>query len=278
MLTALRFVLAGDRPLRTFAVGAVLSSLGIFVLPGIFVAGFYGRVLARSAAHAPESSTVDGTVRDPSAPADPNLDRDEWALPAFTEWWSLGTHGLKTWLVAALYLTAGRTVALGIGVVALALGVLSIPVWFFMPVALTRLALTGRVSAALELRTILRTAIRRTYLARWLAGIALLAVGWTVYLSLSLGLGELVASPGLAVGIGGHVAGAAVNFTCQVLAFSIFGRGYAAAVRGSEHDPLLDDVTAEITALRDDGWGHDGRLPPWGELRDGDRVRVLADD
>lgn len=307
MFTALRFVLAGDRPVRTLAVGALLSSLGVLLLPGIFVAGFYGRVLARSAAGRPGEGTDSAAVTDPSSPDDPSSPRDPWpaeeALPGFTEWRTLGMHGLKTWLAAALYLSASGVIALGFGGVALALGgtfgngfgatlgvltyvllaatalgVLSLPVWFFMPVALTRLALTGRVSAALELRTVLRTAVRPAYLARWLAGIALLAVGWSAYLGLSFGLGELVAGSGLAVGIGGHLGGAAVNFTCQVLAFSIFGRGYAAAVRGSDHDPLLDDVTAQITTPRDEGWGHDGRLPPWGELRDGERAGALADD
>lgn len=305
MFTALRFVLAGDRPLRTLAVGAVLSSFGIFVLPGVFVAGFYGRILARSAANEPAPAVDSGAVRDSSAPADPRSDQalDKWGLPGFTDWWSLGTHGLKTWLVAALYLIAGGTVAFGFGGVALAagatlgngsgatlgvvayallgataLGLLSLPAWFFMPVALTRLALTGRISAALELRTILRTAVRRAYLTRWSTGVAFLAVGWTAYLVFSLGVGDFPVEIGFAQTVVGHVAGAAVNFTCQVLAFSIFGRGYAAAVRGSAHDPLLDDVTARITSPRDEGWGHDGRLPPWGELRDGERARAAADD
>lgn len=299
MFTALRFVLAGDRPLRTLAVGAALSSLGVLLLPGVFVAGFYGRILARSAEGGPGEPTGSAAVTDPSAPADPWPAAE--ALPAFTEWRSLGTHGLKTWLVAALYLTAGGTVAFGIGGLALALGatlgnglgatlgavayallgatvlgLLSLPAWFFMPVALTRLALTGRVSAALELRRVLRTAIRRAYLVRWLAGVALLALGWAAYLGLSLG--ELPVDFGLAHSVIGHVAGATVNFACQILAFSLFGRGYAAAVRGSDHDPLLDDVTAQITPPSQEGWGHDGRLPPWGELRDGDRARAVGDD
>ncbi|WP_164471602.1 DUF4013 domain-containing protein [Halosimplex salinum] len=284
MFTVLRDVLAGDRPVRTLAVGALLSSLGVFVLPAVFVAGFYGRVLARSAA----------TGRD---------EVETPPVPTFAEWRTLATHGLKTWLVGYLYLCVGAALGVTIGVVAVAagevvgngtgatvgalalivlaatvLGVLSLPVWFFVPVALARLALTGRVGAALELRTVLRTAVTPTYLKRWVVGVCVLAVGFAVYLVLSFGGAlPLVSEPLAGLPFVGHVVGAGVNFACQVVAFVVFGRGYAAAVAGSDHDPLLDDVRTEMGAT-DDGWGHDGRLPAWGELRDGDRGPTSVGD
>lgn len=229
---ALRYPLAGDGAGRTIAVGALLSALGILVVPAVLVAGYLGRVLASSAA---------------GEAAPPGI-----ATPA-----GLLVHGLKSALVSGVYtgvvvasglavglagvaaVTSGDTALVLVGLALLlvvglaALGLLWLPVWFFVPAALARLADAGSVRAALDVRAVASVATDRRYLARWAVGFGLFFVGWSAYrLAAGVAFGlvpspltSLTAVPSLVA----HALGAGVNFYCHVAAFHAFGRGYGAA-------------------------------------------------
>lgn len=251
---ALRYPLAGEGARRTIAVGALLSALGILVVPAILVAGYLGQVLASSAA----------------GEAEP---------PGFAAPGGLLVHGLKSALVSGVYtgvvvasglavglagvaaVTSGEIALVLVGlalllVVGLAtLGFLWLPVWFFVPAALARLADAGSVRAALEVRAVASVATDRRYLARWAVGFGLFFLGWSAY-RLAAGvafglvpspLASLTAVPSLVA----HALGAGVNFYCHVAAFHAFGRGYGAATDALEESPdtTLTEEMPDATSM-----------------------------
>lgn len=215
----LRYPVSGESPLRTLGVGIALAALGPLVLPALVVTGYYGRVLVRSS-------------------------RDEPA-PSFSNVGGLLADGLRTWLAIGTYIAIGVGVAIGLGVAALALGeagtglgaevglaavamlaliavgLFVFPAWYFTPAALAGLAEERRFGAAFDFGSVRRVVFDRRYFLGWLAGCGLLVAGSAVYYAL--------ASVEFGVPFVGHVAGAAVNFYCQISAFHCFGRGYAAA-------------------------------------------------
>lgn len=266
MQDALGYPLRGEVPARTLATGALLSALGVLIIPGVFVAGYYGRVLAGSAA---------GDRRPPE----------------FVRWRALFVQGMKTWAVVAAYLALAFGLAVLLGVASIALGDLGTgagaavgllawvvagltvlgfafgPAWFFLPAVLTRVARADDVGAAFEVRPICRLAVRREYLVGWLAGAAVLLVGSVAYgiagapgaLSSAV-VGNPAAPLAAAVGLLGHAVGATVNFYCQVTAFHLFGRGYGAAGEAGRA-ASADEEPAEAV---DDGSTEEPRYTGWG--------------
>ncbi|MFC4448113.1 DUF4013 domain-containing protein [Halorussus aquaticus] len=232
-MDSLRYPLSGESSARTVAVGAMLSSLGLLILPAVVVTGYYGRVLVRS-----------------SRGAD---------APGFEDFGDLFADGLRTWLTLGAFAVVAAGLFVGFGAVALALGaaktelgagvgalvlailvlpILSLfasPACYFAPAALTRVSREQSVAAAFDLRAVWAVVFDRRYFGAWLAGCGLLAVG-------SVGYGGLL-SVDFGVPLASHVLGAAVNFYCGTVAFHCFGRGYAAATgdeAGSE-DAVADE-------------------------------------
>lgn len=283
MRDALGYPLRGEVPRRTLATGALLSALGVLVIPAVLVAGYYGRVLAASAAG----------------------DRPP---PEFVRWRALFAQGLKTWAVVATYLGLAFGLAVGLGLLAITLGEMGTgagaavgllawavagltvlgfafgPAWFFLPAVLARVASADDVGAAFEVRPLCRLAVRREYLAGWLAGATALGVGSVAYgvagapgaVSSALP-GTSTAPLAVAVGLAGHAVGAAVNFYCQVVAFHLFGRGYgaaAAALRTASGDEEVatDEAAAPADEPRYTGWGAEAR--EWRERRRRERERA----
>ncbi len=274
----LAYPLRGEVPWRTFATGALLSALGVLVLPGILVAGYYGRVLAGSAA---------GDRRPPE----------------FVRWRALFVQGLKTWTVVAVYaglalalvlLLGAAAIVLGrlgtglgsvVGLLAwivaglLVLGALFGPAWFLLPAVLTRVARTDDIRAAFDARTIARITRRNEYLVAWFAGATLLLAGSLAY-GIAGSPGAIAETAGgspasvLAVGLGlvGHAVGAAVNFYCQVVACHLFGRGYAAAADAVSTVPAEEEPAARADEPRYTGWGAEAR--EWRERRREERERA----
>lgn len=235
LVNPLRYALSGESSVKTVVLGAVLSSLGILILPAAVVTGYYGRVLARSSRGDP--------------------------APKFEDVGGLLVDGFRTWLAIAAYLTAGFLLAVGFGVAALALGsantgfgaevgalavallallavgIVAFPAWYFVPAAMTRLAREGSVRAAFDLGSIRQVIFDRRYFLRWLAGCGLFAVGTVLYSGF--------AAVDLGVPVVGHVLGAAVNFYCQTAAFYCFGRGYATATDDEPAEPDYADSARE---------------------------------
>lgn len=274
-----RYALSGESSAKTVVLGAVLSSLGVLVLPAAVVTGYYGRVLARSSRGDP--------------------------APRFEDVGGLLVDGFRTWLAIATYLTAGFLLAVGLGVAALALGaastgfgaevgalalallallvvgVVAFPAWYFVPAAMTRLAREGSVGAAFDFGSMKQVIFDRQYFLRWLAGCGLFAVGTALYYAFA------AVDPG--VPVVGHVLGAAVNFYCQTAAFYCFGRGYAAATddepaesassdsarersqgrSGASATDAVASAEADVEVRPSDEWGVEAER--WREERDSNR-------
>lgn len=285
MFDVLRYPVSGTSPLKRFATGVVLSALGILIVPAIFVAGYYGRILVASAAGNRQA-------------------------PTFDDWPSLFVQGLKTWAVVGVYLTLALITAVSLGMAAMLLGSLGlgagaavglvawvlagavvvgfflIPTWFFLPAAMTRAGRIDDIGAALDVRLIGRIAVNRRYLANWSAGLVVLAIGSTAYVFVG-GMNWFVESmnwlpPMLPVAssvsptVGmspllGHLFGVTVNFYCHLTAFHLFGRGYAAALDTIADDgrPSRRDGTSRddesVDRHANDEWGAAARR--WRERR-----------
>lgn len=265
MLDAFRYPLSGDARYRTLVAGVLLSALGVLVLPAVFVAGYYGRVLAASSTGRCEPPRFDG-------------------------FGALFVQGLKTWAVVAIYLLLGVSVVVAVGIAALVLGemgtgagtwvgllalvlavlvllgVFMIPAWFFFPAVMIHVARNDSVAAAFDGRAIADVVTDRRYLKAWAGGVAVLLIGSVVY-ALTGGFAGLVASMVVSApsasgtSLGGHVIGVAVNFYCQVVAFHLFGRGYGAAIE--EDDPRSESTPDTVPEY--DGWGAEARA--WRERR-----------
>lgn len=255
------YPLTGDRPYRTLLVGALSSALGLLVLPAVFVAGYYGRVLRATA-----------------------LGSDE--APGFGDWRELATTGLGTWAVVVLYyalsgllftafsivwivvvlavpeLGDAATTAYTVAATVLLAAVLWTPIWFFVPVALTNFAVEGRFGAAFDIGRIVRLSRDPVYLLCWAQGLAVVVIGSLAYASLvdlgwiggsigAIALDAMVPTIGADFGGGGHLLGVTINFYCQVVAARLFGRGYAAAreridaVPAATTDESVDGAAAE---------------------------------
>ncbi|MFC6973713.1 DUF4013 domain-containing protein [Halomicroarcula sp. GCM10025709] len=203
---ALRYPQRGPGWLKTVAVGSVLTLLGsVTFVPLIPVQGYLLRVLR---------ATSEGRDRPPAFGDWPDLFADGARAIAVQVAYVL----VPVWLLFAGFVVAGveASSALGLAVTGVA-GLLTIAALYLLPAALTRLATTGRLRAAFDLRAVAAAGRRPIYVVAIVeAYVALVVVG---------GVGALLTV---------ILVGAVFLFYGQVAAFSLFGRGSAEASRTAE--------------------------------------------
>jgi hypothetical protein len=243
-------------------VGGLLTLLlvGFLILPLAFVPqiltqGYLVRVLG---------STVDGE-------ADP---------PVWEEWADVFVDGLKFVLVSLLYslpvvvvgvvllavlfattsigagaggsagnAVAGLSVVLGL-LVGLALLVLSLAVFYLLPIGLCGMAHDDAVGGAFDLDRLRAVATSREYAVAWLAGAVVFVVGG-----------------GIAQFLVFLLVGFPLLFAAQVLGFRYFARGYADALdlEVAPPDPTPSPAAPDPDPLTPDDPGRteaDGTAPP----------------
>lgn len=200
---ALAFPRADDDWLVTVLIGGVLTLLGFLVLPVVLVNGYLLRVLA---------AAVTG----------------EETPPRFSDWVDLFVDGLLVIVVQFVYvgvpsfvLSLLVAVAFGFGTVGPTLGVLLVlavggvvlAAVYLLPAALANFARTGNLADAFDLRTVARAALTTDY-----ALAVVLAIAVSVVLGFIGGLLLVV------------LVGAFVLFYVQVVAYHLFGQGFARGI------------------------------------------------
>lgn len=206
---ALEYPVRGDNALVTILIGGVLSLLSIFIVPILFVFGFYLRVLKR-------------TVEDDPLP------------PRFDEWGDLGVNGFFAFLITVAYylipiivfvifgglggLSGSESVA-GLGVsIGLIVGfLLFVGLTYIYPAAITNFAKTGEIGSAFEVDEITSIVKSGDYLAAWLLGFLIFIVGFVLLLFLGI------------IPIIGQLVGLFVNFYILMAAYRIFGTAFRRA-------------------------------------------------
>lgn len=190
----------GEGWLKKIFIGGVLSLFGALIVPGIFVQGYFVRVL-RSAALGEETP------------------------PAFDEWGDMLVDGLKTILISVGYLAVPYLVLIAVtfvfggtdggSVVGLVVGVgafvFLLVAAYVLPAALTNFALRDSVRAAFEFRTVIDAAVSGRYFV---------AVLLAVLVGTFLGIVGSVLMILLFTGV-------FVLFYAQVVTFYLFARGCA---------------------------------------------------
>ncbi|RDI72925.1 DUF4013 domain-containing protein [Halopelagius longus] len=213
---SLNYLRTSEDWVETVLIGGILSLLGVFVVPVVFVLGYFVRVI-RATMHGDETA------------------------PSFDDWGELGMDGLKAAAISLVYaivptavagllivggvltfsvggngpsggLAALGGVALFVGV--LALFVLGLLAMYAIPAAIANFAETGEVGAGFrfgELRPVLTSG---KYFTAWVTGVAIVVAG-------SLVSGALNVVPFLGVVVGGFV-----GFYASVAAYYLVGRAW----------------------------------------------------
>jgi hypothetical protein len=203
---ALRYPQRGPGWLKTVAVGSVLSLLGaVTFVPLIPVQGYLLRVLR---------VTSEGQERPPSFDDWPALFVDGARAIAVQVAYVL----VPVWLLFAGFVVVGADVSapLGWAVIGVA-GLLLLAALYLLPGALTRLARTGRLRAAFDLRTVAAAGRRPVYVVAVIEAYVALLV---------------VTGPGTVLTV--ILVGAVFVFYGQVAAFYLFARGYTEASRATD--------------------------------------------
>lgn len=197
---ALAFPRADDDWLVTVLIGGVLTLLGVLVLPIVLVNGYLLRVLGAAV-------TGDET------------------LPRFSDWLDLFIDGLLVVVVQFVYVGVPTfvlgfvaTMAFGFGAVGptlgallvVAVGAVVLAAAYLLPAGLANFARTGNLADAFDLRTVARAALTVEY-----ALAVVLAIAVSVVLGIVGGLLLVV------------LVGAFVLFYVQVIAYHLFGQGFA---------------------------------------------------
>ncbi|WP_158056251.1 DUF4013 domain-containing protein [Halorussus halophilus] len=237
---ALTYLKDSDDAVETVLIGGILSLLGFLLIPVVFVAGYFQRVLRR---------TSEG---DPA--------------PSFDDWEDLFVEGLKAIVVGFAYvlipailavllvgstvlftvstaevvsdpMTTAPTATDGIGFLGLLalLGAVfvtfaaAIAAWYVVPAALARLAVEGRLGAAFELSKLVPVLRSGSYATGWLVAFVVLVVG-----------GALVS--GLAsIPFFGWALVPFVAFYVNVVAYALYGRAYGDATHTERREGTLDE-------------------------------------
>jgi hypothetical protein len=207
---AIRYPAEGDDAMRTIAIGGLLTLLSVLVIPVFILAGYFVRVLNRTAGG------------------------DE-VPPVFDEWGELAVTGLQAVLIGVAYalvpmIIGGGAVAVGIGlsgdgslaslgVAAVLLGgllwtLLSLVVAYLLPAALVNFARERSLGAGFAFATLKPIWFSRSY-----------ALAWGTMLLVAL-LGGVVAGILNVVPILGQIAGVFVGFYFGVAAYSVIGRAW----------------------------------------------------
>lgn len=216
----------------TIAIGGVLGLLSFLIIPTFLLLGYGARVL-RAAAADPETETT----------------------PEFDEWGELAVDGLKLFVVGLAYLlvpmiifgfTAGGLVvailtgsqsltaaaifgALGGFVVA---GLLTLLVYYFLPAALTFVAMSGSIADGFDVGRIRALVTTREYAVRWLVALGVLFI-----------VGAITSVLG-ATGIGGLLV-PFVSFYGMVSAYYLYGGAVGVvepAADEGESEPAVESV------------------------------------
>jgi len=179
---AIRYPWNGERKVETLLIGGVLSLLGVFFIPVLFVFGYLVRVIR---------AVNDGDTEVP---------------PVFEEWGDLLVEGLVAFLITLVYslvplvviglaiasfilpasvvTTAAGEPATGIAVGGLLLAlvvvvvtvVVSLGVAYLLPAAVAAYAVTGGIGAAFSPGTLRAIGGSQTYAVAWLVAVAI-AIG-----------------------------------------------------------------------------------------------------
>jgi len=211
---ALAFPRNSDGWLRTVVIGAVLSLFSFLVIPGLIVQGYLLRV-ARDSANGQEGA------------------------PSFENWIELLLDGLKAFVVSLVYgiipllvfvvvqsvLAGGvalsaaggsTSVSAGFSLLALLIVLVMFPIFllvgYLTVVAQLRLAVTGSLSAAFEIGSVVRTGFNADFFV-------------AVLVAVIVGIGLGIVGSLLAVILVGFL----VLFYAQIVMYYLFGRGYADA-------------------------------------------------
>ncbi|MFC6824855.1 DUF4013 domain-containing protein [Halopelagius fulvigenes] len=213
---SLNYLRTSEDWVKTVLIGGILSLLGVFVVPVVFILGYFVRVI-RATMHGDETA------------------------PSFDNWGELGMDGLKAAAISLVYaivptavaglliggsvltfsvggngpsggLAALGGVALFVGI--LALFVLGLLAMYAIPAAIANFVETGEVGAGFrfgELRPVLTSG---KYFTAWVTGVAIVIAG-------SLISGALNVVPFLGVVVGGFV-----GFYASVAAYYLIGRAW----------------------------------------------------
>ncbi|WP_254831089.1 DUF4013 domain-containing protein [Haloglomus salinum] len=178
---------------KTIAIGGVLGILSFLVVPVFLVLGYGARVL-RDAADDPGTESA----------------------PVFDDWGELLVDGLKLFVVSLAYLlvplvifgvtTGGLVVAILTGSQSLTAGailgalggfvvagLLTLLIYYFLPAALTFVAMSGSVADGFAIGRIRALVTTREYAVRWLVALGVLVVVGAITSVLSAtGIGALV--------------------------------------------------------------------------------------
>jgi hypothetical protein len=178
---ALRFPWNGEKKIETQAIGGVLTLLGVFVIPILFVYGYLVRVIRQ---------TASGEVDEP---------------PAFDDWGRLLTDGVVGFVITLVYtlipgivITVGALVvfgsfgvvgsaatdtggggALAVGglLVTLLIGVVSLVLFlvavYVVPAAVAAFARTGEFAAAFSPSVLRSMLTDRRYAMAWIVAVAI---------------------------------------------------------------------------------------------------------
>lgn len=176
---ALRYPWNGEQKVETMLIGGVLSLLGVFFIPLLFVLGYLVRVIR---------AVTDGNAEVP---------------PVFDDWGELLVEGLVAFLISVVYSlvplavtglalaslilpasvvtrTAGEpTPGIAIGGLLFALVVVvvtvavSVGMAYLLPAAVAAYAVTGRAGAAFSPGTLRTIGGSRTYAIAWLVAVAI---------------------------------------------------------------------------------------------------------
>ena len=179
---ALRYPWTGEQKVETILIGGVLSLLGVFFIPVLFVYGYLVRV-----------------VRAVSA-------GDDEVPPVFDDWGDLFIEGVVAFLISLVYslvplvviglaiasfilpasvvTTTGGDPATGLSVIGLLFAlvviavtvVVSLGAVYLLPAAVAAYAVTGRVGAAFSPGTLRAIGGSQTYAVAWLVAVAI-AIG-----------------------------------------------------------------------------------------------------
>ena len=199
----------------TVLVGGLLTLLSFLIVPAFFVTGYLVRVLDRTA-------------------------EGETEAPSFDDWGALLVDGVKSFVIALVYLIVPIALAAvfvggGGGLIALggdsgvasafgALGILvgsiltlvvGLAIWYVLPAALANFAQDRRMGSAFafgEIAPVLRSG---KYATAWLLGLLVIVVAGIVGGALST-----------IIPLIGGLAALFLSFYAQVMAFYIYGRAY----------------------------------------------------
>ena len=212
---AINYPRNSDDAVKTIIIGGVLTLFGFLLVPAILVLGYFGRVLRLAG----------GVETEP---------------PVFDEWGDLFVDGLKLFIVNAVYLIVPAIVmAVSVGSVIVAAltgsdvavwsalggaflgfsvaGLLFLVAWYIIPAAMANYVRTDRLGSAFAFGELKPVLLSRDYVVAWLLALGVFLAGGIV-----VGLLNIVPLVGALVGV-------FVNFYAGVVAFYLYGHGFAEA-------------------------------------------------